>query len=232
MEKKSISYTYTNEELFAILKGLDLKKDDNVLAIAGSGDQAFAMLPYVDKITAVDVNTNQIDYIEQRMRWLKEGNKDYFLERDLRKIPSCPFQNSLNDCPEFSRREKLLGKRLEGIIKNLERLSLVGGQDIKNLSNKESFTKIYLSNILEWYYCNGDSFSLLKNLTDSLKKGGLIYFADGENSWDEKDPTIPKELILEKTLTSIAREYERKYGWKVLINQQRWYPSVYKKVSD
>lgn len=51
---KDVLYPCTNESISAVIRGLDLKKDDVVISIAGSGDIPFAIAPHVKKIYAID----------------------------------------------------------------------------------------------------------------------------------------------------------------------------------
>ncbi len=73
-----IHFGNTNESLDAIIAGLDLSSKDTVLAIAGSGDQAFAILEHAKEVRAIDKNKVQINYVRWRINALKLNNLEEF----------------------------------------------------------------------------------------------------------------------------------------------------------
>jgi hypothetical protein len=244
INKIDVKYPRTNEDLIAIIKGLDLNREDKVLAVAGSGDQPFAMLPYVKEVFAVDTNPNQIKFIQKRKDWLKFKEYNYFLEEHLDQLPTEIFYSSnKGDLPLDQRRRNILKSKISKIKSKLDNLTLFSNQSIQNEKfikqmheSNISFTKIYASNVFNsWWDSSSYSSSCneLIQLIKLLSKEGLIYFSNGtEISEMKKD--FPKELILENSLTKIARKYESRYGWRSEYDniKPRWNPLVYRKVAD
>jgi len=74
----TLGHRCTNESLAAIVNGLDVNETDDILAICGSGDQAFALLEKAHSVTAVDIYKNQVDYARYRKRCLKEEKYAFF----------------------------------------------------------------------------------------------------------------------------------------------------------
>ena len=48
------TFARTNEDLPSIVRGMDVNPSDYILAVGGSGDQAFALLEYAKKVKTVD----------------------------------------------------------------------------------------------------------------------------------------------------------------------------------
>ncbi|MCX6774504.1 MAG: hypothetical protein NTY99_00220 [DPANN group archaeon] len=46
-------YFQTNEDLASIVRGMNVKPTDYILAVGGSGDQAFALLEYAKRVKIV-----------------------------------------------------------------------------------------------------------------------------------------------------------------------------------
>ena len=66
---------HTNESLWAIEKGLDIRPNSRVLTICGSGDQPFALLlAGSQRVLALDTNPRQIDYVRKRIEALRRGD--------------------------------------------------------------------------------------------------------------------------------------------------------------
>src|SRR4051812_9267210 len=69
-----LRYLTTNENLLAIRHGLDVKPHDNILAIAGGGDQAFSLLEFAGKVVILDSNPKQIQYVKRLVELLRKGD--------------------------------------------------------------------------------------------------------------------------------------------------------------
>ncbi len=206
-------YLITNEELEAIVNGLDVNENDIVLAVAGSGDQAFALLEYAKEIKAVDCNPSQIEHLKKRIEFLKNKDFEKFLE--VKKS----LTKSLSEILE--RRNKYFRKneRLEKICNKLDSLKFKKG-NIFQVAQKESFNKLYLSNVplKEEVY-------LFEKLLKKIPSGSLIYYSHGkffENIFLKYKKEIPSCLKLDMDLTNKAR--------KIQEGKLVWKPSVYKKV--
>ncbi|PIN80948.1 hypothetical protein COV11_02885, partial [Candidatus Woesearchaeota archaeon CG10_big_fil_rev_8_21_14_0_10_30_7] len=134
-----VTYTTTNETLDSIVAGLDLNSNDNVLAIAGSGDQAFAILEYVGKVKAIDRDKYQIKFIRARIRALKSGNIDEFFMGVVHSI------FSVSENKKYFKQEG----RSEKIKLKLSDLTVATPQSfLTALNETETFSKIYLSNVV------------------------------------------------------------------------------------
>ncbi len=161
-------YFRTNESLDAIVEGLDLKSDDSVLAIAGSGDQAFAILEYVKRVEVIDSKPNQIDFVKYRMNALKRKHYDLFLKD----------HGALKDRYQEKREKYFLEKgRLNRIRQNLDKLFISTNSNIFSNNFESLFSKIYLSNALD-YQDFKDRYSGLNYVLYNLTPKGLIYVAN------------------------------------------------------
>jgi len=231
-------YYVTNENLEAIMLGLDIQEGDRVLAICGSGDQALAMLENGAEVVAVDKVRAQLVYAREQVKLLRQGNFDGFLNPPQDDHTSCFYQNRKE---YFS-----CHGRLEKIRSNLGRISFIEGNifclgdgtisivqgpgerilpalksflwNVAKTILQKPFTKIYLSNAVDLSYFDVDSYSI-GQLMDRLVSGGLIY----QTCRYESDLfKIVHRLKLDIDLTSIAQSKE-KMGW------YRWWPMIYRK---
>lgn len=216
-------YIATNESLDSIMAGMMLGKRDRVLAILGSGDQAFAMLEYGCLVTAVDYNAKQRRLAEARMKMLAEGDTHGFLYGGCDETFLDDIDRMHRDARnEYFMRTGKLGK----IRKNLSNLEIRKG-DIFKL-RESGFTRIYLSNALNFEH-SGGSIPSWNYLNDGLKKAarmlepeGLLYIANGRCiedilAYNKKEKAA---LRLEKELTKECRQFYT----------GEWTPSVYRKL--
>ena len=214
-----VEYRYTDESLLAIMHGLDITKGDRVLAICGSGDQAFAMLEVADSVVAFDCNEDQIEFVRYRMGLLREGNFNGFLYAGRKDIPSY-------------RREYFTERRCETLRGRLGRLEL----ELANLYalppnlNKSRFTKMYLSNAWchsagcsEYFIPDKDipSPKVLSMVLCSLHAGGLVYVS--RRGVFELDIGAEIPLALQRNLTAVATSYE------AMGTHDFWDPAVFRK---
>lgn len=140
-----VFYDFTNESLSAIIAGLDPQPEDTIVAIAGSGDQAFALLESGARVIAVDHNSKQIDFIKNRIQLLEQRDDNGFLFVEQ----ADEYIDDLKDCLA-SRNDYFLSQcRLDIIHSNIDNLSLHLG-DIGTLIPQladSGVTKVYLSNL-------------------------------------------------------------------------------------
>ena len=220
----SLNYSHTNEDLRSIIFGLDLNAKDNVLAVAGSGDQAFAILELAGSVTIIDVNSNQIEYIKKRIESLKKKDYGDFLKI---RIPGVrdnllrgKFSKGYSKFNLGKRNEYFLKKgRLNKIGKNLNNFKINKLGDILKIAQKKTgYSKIYLSNIFRFNYSINDWDPLTKKvlgrIAKNLPKGGLIYISDHPKQLDVKG------LKLDKNLTQKARKFET----------TNWPPAIYRRI--
>ncbi len=253
-------YQCTNESLKAIVAGLDVSPEDNLLVVGGSGDQAFALLEFAGEgtVTAVDNAPQQIDFIRQKAEALQRGDYESFFRVDNEGICNLIGPRNEENASIYGRIEKdgLLreekkrqyfeedGNRLERIRRNLGNLVVLPPANIVGIARrKQGHSKIYLSNALG--YCSKMKEDLLRIVLDeisqNLPKNGLIYVTNHDElfygcSEEESDdlerflnvfmpkdpfepPFLPSTLMLDRELSSKARDYEAS-----------WRPAVYRRV--
>ncbi len=202
-------YTATNESLDAIVAGLDLKLKDDVLAVCGSGDQAFAMLEYAREVVAVDVREEQVGFAKRRVESLKQGDFDHFLSPD----EHFPFSARY----EIKARNDYFQKapdRLPKIRSKIPRLKILRVA-IEDAFDLMKFNKIYLSNAIPNYLGVKSFVSAAK----SVAKNGLIYVA--HSYYVERIPD--SGVCIDQQLTDKARLISH-------TNPPRgWNPGVFRK---
>lgn len=230
-----LRYAFTNENLDAIMAGLDIQPDDRILTVACAGDQAFAFLEIASYVKAVDVSSEQIHLMQQRINQLEKRDYEGFLDKNVKGTwDSSNINNLINvlfrqvtskKCRK--NRDNYFTKspeRLDKIRENLEKLVLVQEPtDILHLTQREEeFSKIYLSNAIIWGRNMGlspePSTSVLNRLSSRLQMNGLIYISDN-NQVDNTNNLV--YLKLDEPLTQAAKLHEHRF-WKI---------GVYRKVA-
>ena len=195
-------FRYTNESLSSIIEGLQINESDNVLSIAGSGDQPFAILEHAGEVLAVDIDTDQINYVARRMEFLKMGYVEKFFNPLPKKI--------MNRYPEKELLARLTRKyfsrNIEIIRKKLPKLN-ISVADIYDVKDGV-FSKIYLSNA---HSKDGE------NIAHLLKTNGLLLEMTGGYILNFKGLEIHPEF------TEKARQHESLSGEPLV-------PTVYIKV--
>ncbi|MFC1728117.1 class I SAM-dependent methyltransferase [Nanoarchaeota archaeon] len=184
-----VEYTYTNENLDAVMAGLDVQPNDNVLAICGSGDQSFAMLEIGARITAIDHFKSQLEYAQKRAKLLKTGDYEKFLRcNETKRHPKTnELMLLMYDNPMFGffipRNTYFRAEdRLEKIKGKLDNLNFTQG-DI--FEHQGEYSKVYLSNAA----IDGEDVQRVLGL---IPVGGLIYSAS--HIGDVKGSKIHKDL--------------------------------------
>lgn len=196
------SYWETNESLDAIVNGMNVGKRDRILAVLGSGDQAFALLEKAAYVKAVDNCMAQVEHAQARIK---------YPETTLTK-PHCSHF--------YGNRDYFSAERIAEIKKKASCLE-IAEEDIFTEGNIEEFNKIYLSNAST----NGSNpldkvNGFLNRLAQNLGKPGIVYFtADPEF---KPEIIIPKRFSLDKELTRIARKHERN---GIMV----WRPAIYRR---
>ena len=137
-----LSYECTNESIYGIVAGLDLKEGDRILAICGSGDQAFAMLEYADFVQAVDINPRQVAYAQYRAKQINDGDFEGFHKVGYM-WDGTRFA--------FERRDYFTEERLKRIRNRLDSL-VIKETNIFDIRPREGeFNKIYFSNVFSFF---------------------------------------------------------------------------------
>lgn len=238
MDFSKLEHPCTNENLGAIVAGLDIQPRDRVLAVAGSGDQPLALLEKAAFVKAVDINFSQIDYFKQRVRALKAGDYDSFLKSDLD-----PDWVDIFTCSDFAKANLVLrnkyfseSKRLNRIRANLGNLAIAKPQNILDVIEQENgFSKVYLSNIIDCSFISRELSLILGKLAQRLPSNGLIYVANHETLFEIANPDrakngdykkygldacfLPPEFCLDLRLTKKVRKYYNGI----------WSPAVYRR---
>lgn len=185
-EKKMVTYDSTNESLAAIVAGMDAQPEDRILAICGSGDQAFALLEYSREVVAVDSDQSQIAYAQKRKEALEQGN--------IRKFLGGYFHHQKN----YFKAEG----RLEKIREKLHFLDFRHA-DLLNILAQKQFTKYYFSNIFTY---TSTDLSYISRVANALPESALVYIAF-KGGWR---PPLPATLIKDQELTQKAQSLEDK----------------------
>ena len=160
-----LNYACTNESLPSIIEGMEPRETDRILAICGSGDQAFALLESGAHVVAIDNDVHQVEFAQKRREKLKSSDYAGFLHAP-------PARNS---CDPIARdiyfRE---GERMRNIRARLGNLD-IRSQDIRTLN--EMVDKAYLSNVFDWIN-DQSTVELVQLLAAHVSQGGLVYLAD------------------------------------------------------
>jgi hypothetical protein len=229
-----VQFRRTNENLDAISSGLNIAPQDRVLAICGSGDQAFALLAEAKEVVAIDNDQAQIEFAKKRLQALQDDDMDTFFDSG-RIYP---------DDREKRRRDFFTEARLSRIREKLDAISFIS-QDVRSTESDKEFSKIYLSNVLD-YCCDGNGNILpstskdLRKIVGSLGPAGLVYLATGSRRVEEGKARffpsrerylfyeggvltiLPKSIKLDEERTAAARSFKN----------DTWIPSVYRRVKE
>lgn len=162
------TFSGTNENIEQIIAGLQPNPDDRILAICGSGDQAFALAEHGARIYAVDNDPEQIAYAKQRASLLAQRRYDVFLSIN-RSPPIIDASVMEGTIDYFTRRGCLTTIR-----SHLDRISFHTA-DIFNLPKdlRIEYTKAYLSNA--HYYWGSSTHDDLHRVAERIVPGGIVY---------------------------------------------------------
>jgi len=231
------TWEYTNENLHAIITGLELKPEDIILSVCGSGDQAFAMLEYSKQVVAFDYNKLQLQFAVKRAEQLRKGDVDNFFQ--ISENAEYKFSN-IGMLRAFRSRNMYFTQNSINIIKSkLNSIEFKFGNVFdKKIAAEKKFTKVYLSNSLtynSYNYVNSNCsvknnssvkkediiIKRMETLIDFLLPGALIYTVSMKRKTSDITSKIsqafPRRLKIEERLTTLAQEHET-----------AWYPTVYK----
>lgn len=227
--QNGFSGAYTNESMTAIITGLQPSPYDDILAVCGSGDQAFAMLEYGPQIFAVDTNPKQIELARKRAELIRRRKYSDFLEITrysiIGQVNDREKQNWRNRLFYFSRPGRL--GRIRDNIQNID----FGVMDIHHIpASAGVYDKVYLSNsgcTSRKLGTDHRSFTRLC-LSEHLRLGGMLYDVNGHGCLDEYYTAGkylgPVFLVIDEDLTRQTRELEDRNGWD-------WQPTVYRRIA-
>ncbi|MFA5887971.1 MAG: hypothetical protein WC852_04650 [Candidatus Nanoarchaeia archaeon] len=208
----TLGYTCTNESLDAIIYGMQLSRGDSILAVLGSGDQAFAMIEYANSVLAVDNNPAQVKFALERKALLEAGNFYGFLEH----LAGTGTKDYLMEIHKLDRDAYFTPERMESIRRNLDKLEIWEG-DIFRQEGK--FSRIYLSNVLR-YTKKGKAKRGIRKLAGTLEKKGVLYIADQFDIHREGNTKGFESFEEDEALSAEAY----KLHWHAM-----WRPAVYRR---
>lgn len=202
-----VKYSCTNENLKTIIRGLDVKPDDYVLMVGGSGDQALAVLEYAGKVLVVDVDPLQAYNMMERVIFIKNGDyKRFWNERR-------GFWSGSDGMGYFIK-ERL--DRIRGKIQLID----IREADILDVCQEENgFNKVYLSNALDGH--SDELGPRLKVISQNIPFGGLVYASNGETIYGALDRT---GLVIDEDLVDIVLHPE--------FQDAGWHPIVLRKIHE
>lgn len=220
--RKVITYYHATESLDSVIRVLEVKPDDSILAVCSSGDLTFAIAENVGNIVSVDRSPAQVHYAQARKELLEANDWDGFLF-----VPEIFY-----DYEWMLRRRNeyfLKDGRLQRIADRTDSISFQES-DIFEVArqNPDRFTKIYVSNVFGYSYTHPKFYpERMSVLANSLVSDGLIYITDYDYirlraHRKGLKVLIPETLQVDKGLTGLARRYEHPF----------WSPVVYKKMAD
>ncbi len=235
MHYSPIGFLSTNESLDAITAGLSPNSTDHVLSITGSGDVPFALFEYARLGISVDSYAAQTDYAQRRAQALLSGDISSFLPTPKKEVPMHP------SLIEASRSYFFAEGRMDRIRANLHGLTFLTSS-IQDITSETLFTKIYLSNALNSNHRADliETRAFLEKLAGMLVLNGLVYiskplgpnfhqhtlatfpyqgfsYGDSVSGPPLHSEFIPPVLVLDNSLTSLARSLERPKSWEPVI---------------
>ncbi len=219
-------YPCTNESLHAVVAGIEPKRTDVVVSVAGSGDAPFALAPYVNKIYALDIDAAQIDFMEEQMEFLKTQNyHKFFRDKLLKKHYTTDGHESLFDISteHLIERKKYFKPRIKDVEESLSKIKIIEADlmEFMYFLQKKSINKVYLSNLLEW---ERTDIERIENLVETVKEGGIIYDSS-RNTNGLQEMVKAGKLELNHKKSKIAKSLQEQINSKTY----EWVPTVYRK---
>ena len=205
----NVEFRRSNESLEAVALGMDLHPEDVVASILGSSEQSLAILEYVARVIAMDIDSNQINISILRLRILKEGN----MKRFKSLLPYSKEEDGGDFISNVKDNKKYLSmERLDRISKKLMALDILY-EDIFDVDPlKMPFNKLYISNALNYGYGQAMNIQSLGIIASKMPKNGLIYSATDDH--------------LEKSIKSIVAEEDLTH--KARMKEHKWNPIIYR----
>jgi hypothetical protein len=184
------------------VQGLNLDENDSVLAICGSGDQAFAFCEKARRVVAIDLDNSVLRYAKSRVDNLIQGNCENFFIPSSNQLLRPLIRKNLAyfldiDVARISENSTIFelgveNDRPKSIISNVPSIEFV---EINLIDAIEKIgcdhNKVYLSNAVDWLYYfeqkkDGSSpekvvAELFDSLCQNLSKGTIIYCTDGSS---------------------------------------------------
>ncbi len=188
-------YFSTNESLEGIVESLDLKSDDVVCSVLGSGDQLFAISEFVKDIAGFDVLSSAVEYVEDRFKALNDCDYEKFKGR-------CLYDEELEFIEKMKyftpqRFRKIRENRCSVTLVEADILEFIRAGVLLNTTNK-----FYFSNALT-YSTDEPFIDRLEEIKSGLQIGSISYFADSPHSFQMLK--VPGFRVLEEN-SELARE--------------------------
>lgn len=196
-------FTQTNESLDQIMAGMHPREQDLILAVCGSGDQAFALIEHGAQVIAIDTSPEQLSYAKRRAKFLHAGAYEEFLTVGRTHLRSDVL--AYFTAPG----------RMDRIRANIEHLAF-NRMDLFNIPTTMHvvFTKVYLSNA--HYFDSRIEHKEMHRVANLLEDDGRLY-ATGE-SYKFKDCC---KISIDEAPTSRIQS----------MNGNGWNPVVYARAS-
>ncbi|MFA4887455.1 MAG: hypothetical protein WC595_04530 [Candidatus Nanoarchaeia archaeon] len=221
MEK--VRWVASNQVVQAPLIGLEVKENDHIGAVVGTGDILFAMIAEGAFVESADTDPKQIEYVKLRMGQVRADKHHDFLYSGLElNVYSTPKEIAARTA-YFSDQ-----KRWEQLKRNISKLKDPDLEDIGKFVGGKRFDKIFLSNAAGWGWTGETEGGMIAGDIDcrrifdicskSLDQGGLVYRVRFGFQW-----FFGKEyegFELDKDLTQKAQRSE----------QSSWITEVYRGV--
>ena len=176
------TFVRSNEDLPSILRGMDVNPSDYILAVGGSGDQSFALLEYVQRVKALDIDRYQVTHINKQADCISRQDYEGFWKRS-------------KGNGYFDR------ERLDRLNSRIQFFEIVMGDIIDICQSETGFNKVYLSNALTGH--PDELTPKLRKLWQSLPLGGLAYASNGNTIYDALNGS---GFIFDEFLTSLTRD--------------------------
>jgi len=209
-------YARTNEDLDSIVRGLNVSPRDYIIAVGGSGDQAFALLENARRVLTVDIEYEQVNHIKQQATSLIRGDYYNFLMRKLGDFspiflfPKADIQELIKN--EMSQGTKYFNQeRLDRIRRKIFALEVREADILDVCQTERGFNKVYLSNVLEGH--PDELEGKLKLVAQNLPIEGLIYASNGQTIVNALNGC---GLMFDEVLTAKTRD-------------ENWHPIILRK---
>ena len=182
-----VTFKFTNESLKAIYAGMNPSKEDNILMICGSGDQAFCCAETNARIAVVDYKEEQVNFAKKRANFLRKQDYPSFLtletgELPLDITPSGPEEYFLRSRNRYFSKERL--EKITETLSNNNSLIFGVGNLLSTPLYGKGYNKLYLSNIIG--YGNGLKLkpekmkSIFESMYNLVNDKGIVYISDGD----------------------------------------------------
>ena len=217
--KSRLAFDVTNESLDAVVAGVDPSSSDTVLAVGGSGDQAFALLGYADRVIVVDSNLKQLELISQRRKTLEDP--ELFLLGTEGSFHAQARNSYFLDANHFERARA-----------NSDSLVVSPPMDFFQFFSGAfdmPIDGVYLSNVMGYGLNPGDFFprdqELLDLMGSSLQDGTRVYITNANETLAPGKPyTVPDTFVVDTKRTNLARALEER---SPLYELYHWQPTVF-----